>query len=378
MLAFGSPFGYFQFSVTRGIVSALNRPNPYSDDARKPGGFIQTDAAINPGNSGGALVNAQGELVGINTFIISNSGSFAGAGFAIPSQIAQRHRRADHQERQGRARLSRHQHERRHSRERAASSTCTTPPARSSPRSRLTLPPAARGLKPGDVIPRRQIDWTVDSNGSALQVAVSEMTPGTTISLGVIRDGKPADAEHQASASSTRKSRSSQQQLFRRPGGDQEGQARPRGQRPHCRRAPADRRARSNVRALPSSSVRPASPADDAGLQPGDVIMEVNRKPAAVGSRVCRARCTQRPQAKTCCCWSGPMATPATAPSIRNRTTRAACSRQKKMAGAPLEDPASSSAHFSYSTFKPATSHKRPTPALPAWRPFPGENSSSG
>jgi serine protease Do len=88
VLAFGSPFGYFQFSVTRGIVSAVNRPNPYSDDARKPGNFIQTDAAINPGNSGGALVNAHGELVGINTFIISNSGSFAGAGFAIPSQMA--------------------------------------------------------------------------------------------------------------------------------------------------------------------------------------------------------------------------------------------------------------------------------------------------
>jgi len=88
VLAFGSPFGNFPFSVTRGIVSALNRPNPYSDDARKPGDFIQTDAAINPGNSGGPLVNAHGELVGINTFIITNSGSFAGAGFAIPSQIA--------------------------------------------------------------------------------------------------------------------------------------------------------------------------------------------------------------------------------------------------------------------------------------------------
>jgi serine protease Do len=87
VLAFGSPFGYFQFSVTRGIISALNRPNPYSDDPRKPGAFIQTDAAINPGNSGGPLVDAHGELVGINTFIISGSGSFAGAGFAIPSQI---------------------------------------------------------------------------------------------------------------------------------------------------------------------------------------------------------------------------------------------------------------------------------------------------
>ena len=89
VLAFGSPFGMaFQDTVTRGIVSAVNRQNPFSDDARKPGGLIQTDAAINPGNSGGALVNAHGELVGINTFIISDSGSFAGAGFAIPSQIA--------------------------------------------------------------------------------------------------------------------------------------------------------------------------------------------------------------------------------------------------------------------------------------------------
>jgi serine protease Do len=86
VLAFGNPFG-FRFTVTRGIVSALNRPNPSSDDARKPGQFIQTDAAINPGNSGGPLVNAHGEVVGINTFLISLSGSFSGMGFAIPTQI---------------------------------------------------------------------------------------------------------------------------------------------------------------------------------------------------------------------------------------------------------------------------------------------------
>ncbi len=89
VLAFGSPFGYFQFSVTRGIIGALDRLNPrYTDDPRKPGDFIQTDAAINPGNSGGPLVDAHGELIGIDTFIISDSGSFAGAGFAIPAQIA--------------------------------------------------------------------------------------------------------------------------------------------------------------------------------------------------------------------------------------------------------------------------------------------------
>ena len=83
MLAFGNPFG-FRFTVTRGIVSALNRPNPYTDDPRKPGQYIQTDAAINPGNSGGPLVNAHGEVVGINTFLFSASGGFSGMGFAIP------------------------------------------------------------------------------------------------------------------------------------------------------------------------------------------------------------------------------------------------------------------------------------------------------
>ncbi len=85
VLAFGNPFG-FRFTVTRGIVSALNRPNP-AGDPRKPGQFIQTDAAINPGNSGGPLVDARGEVVGINTFLISPSGSFSGMGFAIPTQI---------------------------------------------------------------------------------------------------------------------------------------------------------------------------------------------------------------------------------------------------------------------------------------------------
>ena len=76
VLAFGSPFGYFQFSVTRGIISARPSQSRITSDPRKHGGFIQTDAAINPGNSGGPLVDAEGQVIGINTWIASDSGSF--------------------------------------------------------------------------------------------------------------------------------------------------------------------------------------------------------------------------------------------------------------------------------------------------------------
>jgi len=85
VLAIGTPFQLDQ-TVTLGIVSAVNRRvgiSAYED-------FIQTDAAINPGNSGGALINARGELVGINTAIYSQSGGYQGIGFAVPSNLARR------------------------------------------------------------------------------------------------------------------------------------------------------------------------------------------------------------------------------------------------------------------------------------------------
>lgn len=86
VLAVGNPFQLSQ-TVTLGIVSAVGRHNlgvaRYED-------FIQTDAAINPGNSGGALINARGQLIGINTAIFSDSGGYQGVGFAVPSNLARR------------------------------------------------------------------------------------------------------------------------------------------------------------------------------------------------------------------------------------------------------------------------------------------------
>ena len=90
VLAIGDPFGVGQ-TVTSGIVSAVNRTDFGSAGQGGPAGsFIQTDAAINPGNSGGPLVDMDGDLIGLNTFILSGSGSSAGVGFAIPAALVRR------------------------------------------------------------------------------------------------------------------------------------------------------------------------------------------------------------------------------------------------------------------------------------------------
>lgn len=87
VLAIGSPFGLDQ-TVTAGIISGKNRVQGIVGDGHGFEDFLQTDAAINPGNSGGPLVNLHGELIGINTAILSRSGTSAGIGFAIPVSLA--------------------------------------------------------------------------------------------------------------------------------------------------------------------------------------------------------------------------------------------------------------------------------------------------
>jgi len=272
VLAFGSPFGYFQFSVTRGIVSAVDRPNPYSDDARKPGGYIQTDAAINPGNSGGALVNARGELIGINTFIISNSGSFAGAGFAIPAQIARatteqiiKHGSAEH----GYLGISMNDVTPANAHFFKLNDATGAIVAQVSPDS----PASKADLRAGDVITHLNGEKIV--NGSALQVAISQDAPGTKISLGVLRAGAPHTlnltvGEYKSNTESA---------------SNDEGDGKPQSGKLGLAVANITPDVRQQLH-LPEqlhgvavSNVRPASPAEDAGLAPGDVILEVDRHP---------------------------------------------------------------------------------------------------
>jgi len=89
VIAIGNPYE-LRSTITAGIVSAKGRSLPSYDEDFKIEAFIQTDAAVNPGNSGGALVNAKGELVGINTAIATRTGSFSGYSFAVPSTIARK------------------------------------------------------------------------------------------------------------------------------------------------------------------------------------------------------------------------------------------------------------------------------------------------
>ena len=91
VLAIGSPLGEeLRSTITAGIVSAKGRSMPNYNGEFKIESFIQTDAAVNPGNSGGALVNKEGELVGINTAIVSTTGSYSGYSFAVPSNIVKK------------------------------------------------------------------------------------------------------------------------------------------------------------------------------------------------------------------------------------------------------------------------------------------------
>lgn len=87
-IALGNPYGFLMNdsrpSVSVGVISALNRNFAPREDKRSYRNMIQTDAAVNPGNSGGPLVNINGEVIGINTFIVSESGGNIGIGFAIP------------------------------------------------------------------------------------------------------------------------------------------------------------------------------------------------------------------------------------------------------------------------------------------------------
>src|SRR5450631_37160 len=278
VLAFGNPYGY-RFTVTRGIISALNRPNPDPSDRRKLGEFIQTDAAINPGNSGGALVDAHGELIGINTFLISSSGSFSGMGFAIPSQIVQP--TVETLIRDGKVT---------HAFIGVQIADVTPDNAKFFEMKKAEgalvsdvqpdAPGAKAGLRTGDVI--TELDGQVVTDAGQLQMLVGQRRPGDTIHLGIMRDSKktsiPVTLEALGGGKGTETA------------GSDHGKGRW-GLRladltPDLRN---ELQTQSSVNGAIVEEVQPGSPADNAGLQRGDVIMEVNRHPVKSAAEVAQA-----------------------------------------------------------------------------------------
>jgi serine protease Do len=267
VLAFGNPFG-LRFTVTRGIVSALNRPNPSATDRRKPGQFIQTDAAINPGNSGGPLVDARGEVIGINTFLISGSGTFSGAGFAIPTQIVRptvdtliKYGKISH----GYIGIGISDVTPENSQffdVKKAEGALVTQVEPNSPGSKA-------GLKTGDVI--TGVDDQPVTDSGELQVHIGQKQPGSKVELQVMRNGKsmsvPVTLESMDRRNGEEESSSTAHGKPRWGLGLQDLTPDARGQA----QVPED------VNGALVGNVQPGSPADNAGLQPGDIILEVNR-----------------------------------------------------------------------------------------------------
>ena len=185
VLAIGSPFG-FENSVTAGVVSAKGRSLP--GDGYVP--FIQTDAAVNPGNSGGPLLNAHGEVIGINSQIYSRSGGYEGLSFAIPIDVAEQVKdqivatgHASH------ARLGVAIQE--VNQTLADSFKLDTPEGALVSNVDPGSPADKAGLKAGDVI--RKVDGhTIVSSGD-LPSLIGQSAPGTVVSLDVWRQGKDVE-----------------------------------------------------------------------------------------------------------------------------------------------------------------------------------------
>ena len=268
VLAVGNPFGVGQ-AVSMGIVSATGRGGLGLEDYED---FIQTDAAINPGNSGGALVNAEGRLIGINTAIMSRSGGNQGVGFAIPTNMVRNITdQIIHSGKVSRAFLG-------------VMIQPVTPDLAKffkleksegalisdvSPNS-----PAERaGLKSGDVVTKIDDRSVVDSR--ALQLMIGEMSPGRNVQLTVVRDGNerqyPVTLGDQPGTSSETVGNGRKTSADRILEGVWLDAVTPEFSRQYG--------VAGNLKGVAVRRVDPNSAAAEAGLQQGDVILEVNNQP---------------------------------------------------------------------------------------------------
>jgi serine protease Do len=267
VLAIGNPFGLNQ-TVTQGIVSAVGRANVGIADYED---FIQTDAAINPGNSGGALVNARGQLIGINTAIFSRSGGYMGIGFAVPSDMARSV--MDSLVKNGkviRGWLG-------------VSIQEVTPDlakqfgikeARGALVSEVIpdSPAAAAGLKSGDII--TAFDGKPVDSPSLLRNVVAEVPVGTTVKIEVLRDKKTVTLK----AKIAEQPKDMDQPEGETAQGEGEDTALSGVEVQNLTPDIANQLGlHPGVTGVVITGVDEGSAAEDAGLQEGDVITEINR-----------------------------------------------------------------------------------------------------
>ena len=265
VLAIGNPFGLTS-TVTQGIVSALGRGGmgvtQYED-------FIQTDAAINPGNSGGALVNAQGNLVGINTAIISRTGGYQGIGFAVPEEMA-KSVYASLVEKgkvvRGYLGVGIQEMTPDLAKNFGLKQTGGALVTEVKPHS----PAAMAGLKRGDTIIKYQ--QTVIHHPRDLQKAVFRTPVDTSVSITVIRDGQTRTLQ------TSIQEHSDHVRLAQRPDGPTERGLAGMTVAPLDPHSARELGVTASTQGVVVTAVEPGSPADEAGLSQGDVIREVNKQ----------------------------------------------------------------------------------------------------
>ena len=262
-MAIGNPFGLEQ-TVTTGIVSATGRAigsGPYDD-------FIQTDASINPGNSGGPLINARGQVIGINTAIFSQSGGSVGIGFAIPMSLAKTvvTQLAD-SGKVTRGWLG------------VGIQPVTPDLAKSFGRAETTgvlvssvsegSPAERAGLKSGDII--TEYDGRKVERAADLPRAVAGTPVGRDVRLSVVRDGMPMTLTAKIAALDAKESGQAE-------GSDKAKPALGLAVQP-LTPALAQQLGVRATQGLVVQNVQEGSPAAEAGFERGDVIVEVDKKP---------------------------------------------------------------------------------------------------